>query len=361
MDAAVNRAYLPPFMSDLPALTDHVRSGATLAPQQVALAAHALLEDSAEDESKAAFLEALAARGESPAEIAEFVRQFLQRAVPVPLDLAALDRPAIDVCGTGGDRLGLINVSTTSVFIIAAAGAAVVKHGNRGITSPSGSADVLEAAGGRIDLPPERFAESIRATGVGFMLAPQYHPAFRAVAPVRKTLAARGVRSIFNIIGPLLNPTQPPFQLAGVHDRRLVRTYAEIMTGLGRRRAWAVHGTTQDGSAVDELSTLGPTHIVKAEEGTLTEIALEPPASLPRPESVHQLKGGSPAVNASLLEGILRGEVRGPKRDLVILNAAAAIVVAGLSPGVDEACALAEEKIDSRQAAAVFDRWRAFA
>jgi anthranilate phosphoribosyltransferase len=348
---------MPAMLSDL---TPAIERGRELTAAEISAAATALLrDDPAAVDAKANFLRALARRGETPAELTGFVREFLGHAVVPPLDLTALDRPAIDVCGTGGDKLGLFNVSTTAMFVLAGAGVAVVKHGNRGITSPSGSADVLAALGGKIDLAPDRFAEGIRRTGVAFMLAPHYHPAFKAVAPVRQKLAAEGQRTMFNLIGPLLNPVQPAYQIAGVYDRTLVPTYATILAGLGRTRAWAVHGETADGRGMDELSTLGPNHVVEAAGGAVTAIAVTSP--LPRPASLNQLAGGDATTNAEILESLLRGETRGPRRDLVLLNAAAGLVVAGSAPDLVSALALAADTLDSGRALAVLEAWRAFA
>ena len=349
------------FRMRLTDLTATLKNGVPLDQLGIAGAAEALLDEAVATELKAGFLRALAAKGETAGEIAGFVRAFLRVAVRPPLDCAALERPAIDVCGTGGDRLGLFNVSTTAMFIIAACGVAVVKHGNRGVTSLSGSADVLEALGLKIDLAPREFSECVRRVGVGFMLAPVYHPAFKAVAPVRKILAAENTRTIFNIIGPLLNPCQPPFQLAGVFALPLVRTYAEIFLELGRQRAWAVHGHTAEGRGMDELSTLGPTHVARVEGGRRFEEHIRRPDQFPQPESIHQLTGGDAATNAEILESILRGETRGPKRDLAVLNAAAGLVIAGIAPDLESACAKAEEAIDASRAARVLDDWRAFA
>ncbi len=319
------------------------------APAVEAMAA-LLLDPAGDVDTKAALLRALSAKGESPAEIAAFVKSFLAHAVRPPLDLASLDRPAIDVCGTGGDKLNLFNVSTTSLFILAACGLAVVKHGNRGITSQSGGADVLEALGIRIDLSPERFAECVRRHGAGFMMAPQYHPAFAAVAPVRKHLAAEGTRTIFNIIGPLLNPLQPPFQLAGVFDLSLPTTYADIMRSLGRTRAWAVHGTTGDGRGMDEVSTLGPTWIVIAEPDGLREETVTVPAA---PARLEDLQGGDARHNAAILTALLDGSDQGPKRALVIANAAAALQVTGTARSWEEGTAMAAAAIDSGKALGV--------
>jgi anthranilate phosphoribosyltransferase len=341
-------------------LTATLNAGTPLDQTGVTNAAHALLDEFTPDGVKVEFLRALAEKGETADEVVNFVRAFLRVAVRPPFDVMALDRPAIDVCGTGGDGLGLFNVSTTAMFVLAACGAAVVKHGNRGVTSPSGSADVLEALGLDISLTPGGFAECVRRIGVGFMLAPAYHPAFKAVVPVRKILAANQTRTIFNIIGPLLNPCQPMFQLAGVFSEPLVRTYAEIFRHLGRRTAWAVHGRTADGRGMDELSILGPTLVARLESNRIIEETVPRLERFPMPESIHQLAGGGAQTNAEILESILRGETRGPKRDLAVVNSAAGLVITGLARDLESACALAEEALDSSRAAGVLDEWRAF-
>ncbi len=332
------------------ALTETLTSGHALDESGTAAMAALLLDPAAEVTVKADLLRALSAKGETAGEIAGFVRAFLAHAIRPPLDLTTLDRPAIDVCGTGGDKLNLFNVSTTTMFILAACGLAVVKHGNRGITSKSGGADVLEALGIRIDLPPEAFAECVKRHGTAFMLAPQYHPAFAAVAPVRKTLAATGTRTIFNIIGPLLNPLRPPYQLAGVFDPTLPLTYAGILQSLGRTRAWAVHGTTADGRGMDEISTLGPTRIAIAEPTGIREETLILPAP---PASLEDLQGGTAAENAAILTAILDGSDHGPKRHLVLTNAAAALQVTGTAHSWDAGYALAADALDSGKALTV--------
>ena len=339
------------------ALLDVLTAHQALDQPGVAAMAALLLQPGGDVEMKAALLRALSAKGETPDEIACFVRAFLAHAVQPSLDLAQLAAPAIDVCGTGGDKLGLFNVSTTSMFVLAACGAAVVKHGNRGITSRSGGADVLEALGIRIDLTPDRFAECVQRHGAAFMLAPQYHPAFAAVAPVRKLLAAEGTRTIFNIIGPLLNPLQPPYQLAGVFDPALPAVYAGILRSLGRTRAWAVHGTTSEGAGMDEVSILGPTIMAKAEPSGVEMETITIPAG---PATLADLQGGDAADNALILRSILDGSDAGPRRDLVLANAAAALQVTGLAQSWEEGLARTGEAIDSGKALAVLRALQAF-
>jgi anthranilate phosphoribosyltransferase len=331
-------------------LLSQLLAGGALSETQTAVMAGLLLDPEKDPADKAALLRALSAKGETAEEIAGFVRNFLTHAVRPPLDLAGLDRPAIDVCGTGGDKLDLFNVSTASMFPLAACGVAVVKHGNRGITSKSGGADVLEALSIRIDLPPESFAESVKRHGAAFMLAPQYHPAFKAIAPVRALLAKEGTRTIFNIIGPLLNPLQPEHQLAGVFDPNLPEVYARILLALGRKRSWTVHGTTEDGRGMDEISTLGPTRIVIGENGSLREETVRLPAP---PHTLADLQGAGAEHNARLLLAILDGSDRGPKRHIIVTNAAASLQVAGKAASWEEGIALAEEAIDSGRALGV--------
>jgi len=315
--------------------------------RQIDTAGELLLNGRVADEKKARLLGALAEKGETAREVAGFVEAFLGHAVDPGLDPAGFDGPTIDVCGTGGDKLNLFNVSTTSMFVVAAAGGVVVKHGNRGITSKSGGADVLEALGVTIDLGPEGFRRCLETAGVGFMMAPVYHPAFKEVVGVRKMLAAKGVRTIFNLIGPLLNPARPQCQLVGVFSRDLCPVFAEILQRIGRESAWVVHGTTGDGRSVDEVSLMGSTRICKA--GTFEELVDE--EVRPRDfgmehAEVNDLAGGDAATNAKILEAILSGDEQGPKRDMVLLNAGAAIACAGLADDVGGGIERAREVLD---------------
>lgn len=341
-------------------LTKHVKEGKELNRDQVVAAGEALLDESLGADDKADFLSELATKGETPGEIAAFVEVFLDRAVDPGLSSDQLDGPVLDMCGTGGDKLDLFNVSTTTIFVLAAAGVKVVKHGNRGITSKSGGADVLEALGIRIDLPPVEFAECVKQVGVGFLFAPMYHPAFKAVVPVRKMLAERGQRTIFNILGPLLNPVRPDYQVIGVFDENLPPVFADILGRLGRKQAWAVHGKTEDGKGMDEMSNCGSTEIWKTCAGEKSSETIMPSDLGLSVSSVDELKGGDAAENAELLRGILSGEGLGPKRDMVVLNSAAGLVVTGKAANLVEGMALAGEQIDSGAALRVLEKWRAF-
>ena len=343
--ALPRRMIKPPAMD---ALIQHLEHKQDLSPREVAVAASLLLDAAAPDAKKERLLEALALKGETPAEIAGFVEAFLEQAVDPHLGLLELEGPTLDVCGTGGDQLDLFNVSTTAMFIAAAAGAVIVKHGNRGITSKSGGADVLEALGVRIDGPADVFRNCIEQAGIGFMFAPMYHPAFKAVVAVRKSLAARGVRTIFNLIGPLLNPSRPQCQLVGVFSRELCPAFAEILQRLGRESAWVVHGSTADGRAVDEVSLMGTTRICKA--GSFQDQEDEEIAAGDFGFAIAEvgtLQGGDAKTNAVILEAILAGGETGPKRDMVLMNAGAALACAGLADDMGGGIEISREMISS--------------
>ena len=332
----------------LPQLTNRAEEGHPLTFSEIQSACDLLLDEGQSTEVRADFLQALHKRGESPEEIAHFVEVLLERAVKLPFSGAG----CIDVCGTGGDRAGFFNISTASMFVVAGAGAKVIKHGNRGITSKSGGADVLEALGVRIDLTPDATASALEDAGCCFLFAPACHPAFRAVVPVRKLLAARNSASIFNIIGPLLNPARPEFQLAGVFNPDLVKTYAGVFKNLGRTRAWAVHGTGPDGFRVDEVSPLGKTIVMALERGSLSELEIHPQDIGITAMAPEALLGGNAAENAKILLSIFDGSDRGPKRQAVQLNAAAALVVAGVASDLQTGWMLAETSLNEGRAKA---------
>jgi anthranilate phosphoribosyltransferase len=327
-------------------LERQLQAGQHLTSSQVRDAAAFLLDPSPEPARKAAFLRALAQKGETPAEIAAFVSEFLQHAVVIPLDAAPLPGPVLDVVGTGGDKLNLFNVSTTAMFILAAGGVFIVKHGIRGITGKSGGADVLEALGVKIELEPADLARCVREAGVAFVFAPKYHPAFKSVVEARKLLAAEGQRSIFNLLGPLLNPARPAHQLIGVFDEKLVPVFADILKQLGRKSAWVVHGRTDDGRGMDELSTLGPNTVAILRDGVIEHTTLDPATLKLGKCSLTELAGGAAEENADILEGILAGRIKGAKRDLAVLNAAAGFVITDKAKDVHEGRALAEDLLN---------------
>ena len=330
------------------ALIEKVRGGNDLSALDVQEAVAFLLSDSIEAKTKADFLTALQGKGESASEIASFVRVLLERAVP--LEIEANRGPIIDVCGTGGDGVDLFNVSTAITFILAAGGATVVKHGNRRVTSQSGSADVLEALGIAIDLEPDDLRECIKRLGCGFVYARTYHMAFRAMAEMRVRLARKNQRTIFNLLGPLLNPARPRRQLIGVFAPHLTTLFAEVLRQLDCERAWIVSGTGVDTLTLDDVSTIGPTSVAELDAGKITSAVLDtrwlgiPQATLP------ELVGGDARTNAETITQILAGTDTGPKRDLVVVNAAAGFVVSGLANEMNAGIAMAREEIDSGRA-----------
>ena len=332
------------------ALIAKLRGGMDLTSGDINYAMSLLLSDSTDDTMKADFLTALHRKGESVEEIVAFVQQLIDRAIDPLIDPKNLAGPMIDVCGTGGDGLDLFNVSTTIMFVLAAGGAAVVKHGNRSVTSRCGSADVLEALGVQIALPPERLKECAERLGLCFIFARQYHPAYRAIAEMRQRLARENIRTIFNLLGPLLNPARPSRQLIGVFSPRLTNVFADVLRRLGRERAWVVHGVTDSGEGMDDISTSGVTTLAELLQGKVITGLIDPRWLNIPAASLDELRGGDATENAGYLEGILSGEIQGAKRDLTLVNAAGGFVVAGLSSDMNEGIARAREQIDSGRA-----------
>ena len=326
-------------------LIESLRNGSDLTAAQVESAVAQLVSAEIANAAKADFLKALRAKGETAGEIAAFVRSMLARAVDP--QLSDVPGPMLDVCGTGGDKLEVFNVSTTAMFVLAAGGACVVKHGNRAVTSKCGSADVLEALGVKIDLAPDELRRCVGTHGLGFVFAPAFHPAFAAIAPVRKMLAAEGRATVFNLLGPLLNPARPPFQLVGVSPRALLPKFAATLAALGRTRAWAVHGC-----GMDEISLLGPSEVREIADGTVRELTVDPAALGLKCCALDDLRGDDRTANAAILLAILDGTERGPKRDLVLLNAAAGFVITHLADDLAAGLALAREQIASGRALA---------
>jgi len=332
-----------------------------LADGQIRAAVEQLADKTVPAAVKADFLTALAQKGETPDEIAAFARALRDKSIPPPLDGETRRREILDVVGTGGDRLGTFNISTAAALICAAAGVTVAKHGNRAVTSQAGSADVLEALGVRIDLTPPEAARSLRERRFAFFFAPAWHPAFKHIAPARKLCAERGQRTIFNYLGPLLNPARPSAMLVGVPRPELCEPLAHVLQSLGVRRAMVVCGSispkseaqTAEPQCLDELSTLGPNTIAEfyQERGFATSILSVEDFPL-QAATLADLLGGDRHANAEIIRRIFRSEECGPKRDAVLLNAAAALFVAGKAKSLVEGWDLAGRTIDNGQAKA---------
>ena len=357
----------------LESFTNQLAAGQNLSADDVQSAVAQLTEEKISVPSKADFLTALAKKGETPEEISAFAAALREKSVPLPLAQNWRDSRAIlDIVGTGGDRLGTFNISTTSAILCAAAGVTVAKHGNRAVTSQSGSADVLEALGIRIDLSPTEAARELREKNFAFFFAPNFHPAFKNIAAARKLCAERGQRTIFNLLGPLLNPARPSAMLVGVPRGELCKPLAKVLQSLGVRRGMVVCGSvlrapcsvktearTEEPHAsrithhLDELSTLGENVIAEFyhERGfTASKLSLE---NFPlQPAVIEDLLGGDKFLNAEITRNILSGQDRGPKRDAVLLNAGAALFVAGKTKSLAEGWELAGETIDSGTAKA---------
>lgn len=335
----------------LSALTADLARGLDLNDAAVTGAIAALASPDLAPEPKAGFLTALAVKGETPAEIAAFAAALRRLSVPLTLDPATPAAELLDVCGTGGDRLGTFNISTTVALVCAAAGVTVAKHGNRAVTSKSGSADVLVALGVPVELSPEAAAAALAEHGFVFLLAPRYHPAFKHIAPARRLCADAGQRTIFNFLGPLLNPARPGTQLVGVPQPELTEPIARTLQALGVRRAMAVCGRTPDGF-LDELSTLGVTDVAEFYQDRGFNTSQLDPGHFPlQPATIGDLAGGEAADNARIIRRLLGGGDRGPRRDAVLLNAGAALFVAGRAPSISGGWELAAATLDSGAAA----------
>jgi anthranilate phosphoribosyltransferase len=331
----------------LNALFKKLRQGTALSPDEITLVVEALTEEQVPAPVKADFLVALARKGETPDEIAAFAAALRGRALPVPLDAETRARDILDVCGTGGDHVGTFNISTTVALVVASAGVTVAKHGNRAITSKSGSADVLEALGVRIDLTPAEAARALKEQHFAFLFAPHYHPAFRHIAPARRLCAEQGQRTIFNFLGPLLNPVRPTCQLIGVSRAGLCEPLARVLQGLGVRRGMVVSGRAGE-QQLDELSTLGANEVAEFYQDRGFARSVLDPRDFPiQAATLADLAGGDREANAAIIRALLVGEDRGPKRDAVLLNAGAAFFVAGRTRSIAEGWELAAQQIDS--------------
>jgi len=361
----------------LETLTQQLAAAQALTAAQAAQAVEQLTDETIPASVKADFLIALAKKGESPEEIAAFAAALREKSVVPPIEPAwRAAHEILDIVGTGGDRLSTFNISTTSAILCAAAGVAVAKHGNRAVTSSVGSADVIETIGIQADLTPAAAAQSLREKNFAFFFAPNFHPAFKHIAAARKLCAERGQRTIFNLLGPLLNPARPSATLVGVPRPELCEPMARALQALGVRRAMVVCGNVgskvqspkskaesgweesairnlQSAIFLDEFSTLGNSHVAEFYQARGFSTSVLSPDNFPvQPATLADLHGGDKFVNAEIIRRILRGEERGPKRDAVLLNAGAALFVAGKVKSLAEGWELAGETIDAGAAAA---------
>ncbi|HKA12551.1 MAG TPA: anthranilate phosphoribosyltransferase [Candidatus Dormibacteraeota bacterium] len=316
-----------------------------LTEEEASRAMELIMRDDATPSQIAGLIVALRLKGETPDEIAGMARTAMAHATPIDLP----DRQSLlDVVGTGGDGSHSFNISTLSAIVAAACGARVAKHGNRAASSSCGAADVLEALGVRIDLPPAAVAACVQEIGIGFLFAPRFHPAFRFAALPRREL---GVRTVFNVLGPLCNPAGAGCRALGVADPSLVPKMANALVRLGVDNALVFNSAD-----LDELSTSGPSQVVELSAGRQRPYVLDPSSLGLQPASAADLRGGDPARNAEIARAVLDGEP-GPRRDIVLLNASAALRAAGLAGDWHEGLGLAAEAIDRGRAADLLSRW----
>ncbi|MDD5616829.1 MAG: anthranilate phosphoribosyltransferase [Candidatus Methanoperedens sp.] len=292
----------------------------------------------ATDAQIAAFLTALKLKGETPDEIAGLARGMKKAANMI---MPTVKGTLVDTCGTGGDSTGTINVSTGAAIVAAGAGVPIAKHGNYSITSKSGSADVLRELGIRIDMSPQEVEKTIENVGIGFMLAPVFHPSMKRVGQIRRDL---GFRTVFNILGPLTNPAGAQAQVMGVFDGSICETMANVLKILGTKRALVVHG-----SGMDEISNIGETQIVELNNGKITKYTVTPEKLGVKHASVNEILGGAPEDNARDIVDVLKGK-KGAKRDIIAINAGAALLVGGKAGTLASGIKMANSAIDSGEA-----------
>ncbi len=332
-------------------LIQKIADGKNLTADEATEAMNQLMSGKATHVEMASFLTALKIKGETPVEIASFAKVMREFALKIN---PKVDGVLVDVCGTGGDAAKTFNISTTSMFVVAGAGIPVAKHGNRSITSNCGSADVLEELGVNLNLPPQQIEKSIENTGIGFMFAPAHHSSMKHVMPVRQEM---GVRTVFNILGPLTNPANASAQLMGVYDPNLTETLAEVFNHLGVERAMVVHGAP----GLDELSTLGKTKVSELKDNKVKTYFVKPEDFGLKTSKLSDLLGGSAKENAAILRDILSGKDDGAKKDITLLNAAAGIVVGGKADDLEHGLEVAEDSLDSGKAYRKMNEFIAFA
>jgi anthranilate phosphoribosyltransferase len=320
-----------------------VLAGGSLTGDETAAAMAEIMEGAATPAQVAGFVVALRSKGETVDEIAGLVNTM--RSYSLKVDVTD---DVLDTCGTGGDRAGTFNVSTAAALVCAGAGASVAKHGNRAASSRCGSADVLEALGVKIDLEPGGVATCIKEAGIGFCFAPVFHPAMRHTAVPRREL---GIATIFNFLGPLTNPAGAKRQALGVSDATMLERMVEVLQTLGSERVVAFHGH----GGLDELALSGPSSVVELDDGEVRRSQIDPSEFGFEPATADDIAGGSAAENASAINSVLAGE-KGPRRDIVVLNAAAGLVAAALAADFGEGVELAGQAIDSGSAASSLEK-----
>jgi len=331
------------------ALLDRLLAGRSLDRETAERLMDDLMAGEVPAAAAAGLLVALRAKGETDDELAGLAAAMRRAAASVP----PLPDGAVDTCGTGGDGSGTFNISTAAALVVAACGVPVAKHGNRSVSSRCGSADVLEELGVPVDLPPAAAAAHVAEVGIGFFFAPRCHPAMRHVAPARRAL---GVRTCFNLLGPLTNPGRVRRQVVGVFAPDRLEQVARVLGMLGAERALAVHGH----GGLDEFSLAGPTEVAEWRDGTVRRWTATPQDAGLAPATAAALRGGDAAVNAAIVRGVLAGRP-GPARDAVLFNAAAALLVAGRADDLRDGVAMAAAAVDDGRAAAVLERWAAAA
>ncbi len=336
---------------DLRPVLARLATGASLTEAEAEQAFGVIMSGEATPAQIAGLLMAMRVRGETAGELTGAVRAMRARMLPVVLP-PALAAQAMDVCGTGGDNAGTLNVSTAVVFVLAGLGVPVAKHGNRALSSRTGGADVLGALGVDVDVPTDRLAGILAQAGCVFLFAPRHHAALRHAAGPRVEL---GTRTIFNLLGPLANPASVPRQLIGVFDPAWAEPMALALRELGTERCWVVHG-----QGLDELALAGENQVVELAGGRLSRFTVRAEAAGLAPAPVSAIRGGDAAENAAALEALLRGAA-GAYRDTVLLNAAAALIIAGRAADLAEGAGLAAAAIDAGAALAALDRLRAAA
>lgn len=333
-------------MSDLKPFIAQAASGQSLSEDEAQAAFAIIMSGEASPAQIASLLTALAVRGETVAEITGAARIMRAKALPVKAP-----EGAVDTCGTGGDAAGTVNISTAVAIVVAACGVPVAKHGNRKASSKSGTADVLEALGVNLDATPDVVEKALAEANIGFLFAQKHHSAMKHVAPVRGEL---GIRTIFNLLGPLSNPAGAKHQLLGVFSADWVKPMAETLLALGSERAWVVHGS--DG--LDELTVTGPSTVAELKDGAVSVFEVTPADAWLETHEASALKGGEPEDNAKALSDVLDG-APGAYRDIVLLNAAAALIVAGKANDLKTGATLAAAAIDDRKAKATLAQFAA--